>query len=82
MAAQKIHLRRQEGIGNFSFGKPYPESRGSMGDGRQKPASGREETQLVKPVAQVQSELRQGVSAIGHCPGGTGPEVMAISHGW
>ena len=81
MMTQKIHLRRQEGVGDFTTRETIPQPRRAVGYGRQQAGARREIAQFVEPVAKIQPELLKRVSATGHRSGGSGSEVLATVHG-
>ena len=81
MPAQKLHLRRQKGIGNFTSREMIAQPGRAVRYGRQQACARRESAQLVEPIAQIQPELLKCISATGDRSGGSGPKVMATVHG-
>ncbi len=81
MPAQKLDLRRQKGIGNFTSREMIAQPGRAVRYGRQQACACRESAQLVEPIAQIQPESLKCISAIGHRSGGSGAEVMATVHG-
>jgi hypothetical protein len=79
--AQKLHLRREEGVGYLSSTKPRPQPGRSVRNGRPKTVASRQAAQLVEPIPQIQAELFERISAIGDGAGAPWPEVVAIVHG-